>query len=90
MGEGEGASIVYLVVIIDQWSQTARLYEIQVTVICSLAILVTVTSECYVNMNILKTGTETFANSANQNQTQQNTESGQDLDCLLKLQEVKG
>ena len=43
------------VIIIDQWNQTASLYEIQVTVIYSRAILVTVTSECRVKRVICKT-----------------------------------
>ena len=38
--------IVVHVILIDQLNQIARLYEIQVTVIYSRAILVTVMSEC--------------------------------------------
>ena len=37
-------NVIVHVIIIHQWNQTARLYEIQVTVICSRAILVAVTS----------------------------------------------
>ena len=37
--------VVVHMIIIDQWNQVARLYEIQVTVIYSRAILVTVTSQ---------------------------------------------
>ena len=36
-------NVVVYVIIIDQWNQTARLYEIQLTVIYSRAILVVVT-----------------------------------------------
>ena len=39
--------VVVHVIIIDQCNQTARVYEIQVTVTDSRAILVGVTSECF-------------------------------------------
>ena len=38
--------VVVQLIIIDQWNQTARMYEIQVKVIYSRVILVSVTSEC--------------------------------------------
>ena len=66
-------------IITDQLNQTAQLYEIQVTVIYSRAILVAVTSECSVKRFICKTWTGTLANSADPDQT---------LHCLPKLQEV--
>ena len=65
------------------------MYEIQVTVIYSRAILVAVTSERHVKRVICKTWTGTLANSADRDQTPQNAASGQGLLCLLKLQEVK-
>ena len=77
-------------IVIDQWHQTVRLYESQITVIYSRAILVTVTSECREKRFVCKTWTDTFANSANPDQTPQNAESNQGLYCLLKLQEVTG
>ena len=49
-----------------------------------------VTSECHVKMVICKTLTGTLANSADPDQTPQNTVSDQSLHCLLKLQEVMG
>ena len=49
--------VVVHVVIIDQWNKTASLYEIQVTVIYSRAILVTLTSECSLKRVICKTWT---------------------------------
>ena len=76
-------------VIIDQWNQTARLHEIQVTVIYSRAILVAVTSECRVKRVICKTWIETLANSADPDQTPCSAASDLGLHCLLKLQEVK-
>ena len=44
--------VVLHVIIIDQWNQTARLYEIQVMVIYSRAILAAVTSEGSVKRTI--------------------------------------
>ena len=38
------SKVVVHVIIIDQWNQTARLYENQVTIIYSRAILITVMS----------------------------------------------
>ena len=73
-------------IVMDQWNQTACLYEIQVTVIYSHAILVTVTSGCGVKRVICGT----LADSADPDQTQQIVASDQSLHCLLKLQEVKG
>ena len=67
--------------------------EFQVTVIYSNINLVTVTSECRVKRVICKIWTETFrtlANSADQDQMQQNAASVQDFHFLLQLQEVKG
>ena len=49
--------VVVHVVIIDQWNKTAGLYEIQVTVIYSRAILVTLTSESNLKRVICKTWT---------------------------------
>ena len=80
--------VVVHVIIIDHWNQTARLYEIQVTVINILSILVTVTSECRVNRVIWKTWTGTLVNSADTDQTPLNVASDRGLHCLLKLQEV--
>ena len=71
-----------------QWSQTTRLYKIQVTVIHSLAILVSVTLECRVKGVICKTRTEHWRTV--QIRRPQNTASDQGLHCLLKLQAVKG
>ena len=51
--------------------------------------LFAVTSECRVKRVIWKTWTETFANSADPDQTLQNAASDQGLHCLLKLWEVK-
>ena len=65
------------------------LYEIQLTVIYSRAILVAVTSECRVKRVICKTWTGTLANSVDPDQMPQNAASDQGLHCLLKLQEVK-
>ena len=56
--------VVVHVIITDQWSQTKCLYEIQITVIYSSAILVTVMSECHVKRVICKTWTRTLANNA--------------------------
>ena len=70
-------------------NQTAPLYGIQVTVIYSRAVIVSVTSGCRVKMVICKTWTWTLANSADLDQTPQNAASDQSLHCLLKLQEVK-
>ena len=70
--------------------QIARLYEIQVTVIYSRAILITVTSECRVKRVIFKTWTEALANSAGPDQILQNVASDKGLHCLLRLQGVNG
>ena len=64
--------------------------KIQVTIIHSRDILVTVTLECSVKRIIRKTCTGTLANSADADQMPQNGASDQNLHCLLKLQEVKG
>ena len=61
-----------------------------VTVMFSRAILVTPTSECRVKRIICKTWTGTLANGADPDQTPQNAASDQSLQCLFKLQEVKG
>ena len=53
--------VVVQVIIIDQWYQTPCLHEIQVPVIYSRAILVTVTLECHVKRFICKTWTGTLA-----------------------------
>ena len=50
--------VVVHVIINDQWNQTARLYEIQMTVIYSHTILVAVTSECPVKKLSAKPGLE--------------------------------
>ena len=76
--------------ITDKCNQTARMYEIQVTVIYSRAILVVVTSECRVKRVICKTWTGTLANSADPDQTPQNAAYDQVLHCCLELQEIKG
>ena len=65
------------------------MYGIQVTVIYSCLILVTVTSEGLVKKTICKTWTVTMENSAEPGQSPQNAASDQDLHCLLKVQEVK-
>ena len=78
------------VIITDHWNQTARLYESQVTVIYSRAVLVIVTLECHVKRVICKTWTGTLANSADPYQISQNAASDQGLHCLLKVQEFKG
>ena len=69
--------------------------EIQVTVIYSQAILVTVTSESATDkgLSFCKNWTGTFwtlSNSTDPDQTWQNMASDQALCCLLKLQEVMG
>ena len=69
------------VIIIDQWFQTARFYEIQVTIIYSRARLVNVTSESSVKRVIYETWTGTLANSADPDQMSQNTAS--DLFVLI-------
>ena len=66
------------------------MYEIQVMVIYSRAIVVIMTSDCRVKRVICKTWRGTLANSADPDQTPQNAASDQDLHCLLKLQDVKG
>ena len=71
---------ILCMIIIDQCNQTACLYEIQVMVIYSGTILVTVASEFHVKRVIHKAWTETLANSAHSDQTPQN----QNLLCLLK------
>ena len=76
-------------IITDQRNQTAHLYEIQVTVIYSCAILVTVT-ECRAKRVNYKTWTETFANSAGPDKTPQNAASDQGLRCMFTLKEIKG
>ena len=53
-------------------------------------IQVTVTPESCVKRVICKTWTGTLANSAYQDQTPRSAASDQGMDCLLKLQEVKG
>ena len=67
-----------------------RLYEIQVTVIYSLAILVAVTSDCRVSRVICKTWTGTLAKRTDSDQSTQKAVSDQGLLCLLKLQEDNG
>ena len=67
--------------IIDQWKQTARLYEIQVKFIFSHTILVAVLSECRV---------KGYLYNLNWDIGKQNAASDQGLHCFLKLQEVKG
>ena len=64
-------------IIIDQWKQTARFYEIQVTVIYGRAILVAVTSESSANRVICETWTGALASSADPDQTPQNAASDQ-------------
>ena len=54
--------VVVHVMIIAQRNQTARLYEIQVTVIYSRAILAALMSECHVKKVICKTWIGTLAN----------------------------
>ena len=81
--------VVVHMIVIDQWNHIVRLYEIQVRVIYSCAILVAVMSEFCVKRIIWKTWTGTLANSADPDHRLQNTSSGQGLHCLLKLQEVK-
>ena len=76
------------VIIIEPWNQTAHLYEIQVTVIYSRAILVTVMSEYQVKRVICKTWTGTLANSADSDQTPLNAAFNQGQQYVLKLQEV--
>ena len=70
------------VIIINKWNQTARLYEIQVTLIYSRASLVAVTSVCRVK-RIISTQARTLVNSADQYQTLQNTVSDQGLHSSL-------
>ena len=82
--------VVVHVIIIDKCNQTARMYEIQVTVIYSRANLVVVISECRVKRVICKTWTGTLANSADPDQTPQNAAYDQVLHCFLELQEIKG
>ena len=77
------------VIIIDQWNQTARLYEIKVTFIYSRAILDTVTSECRLKRVICKTWSGRVANSVDPDQTPQIVASDQGLQCLLEVQDVK-
>ena len=72
-------------IIIDQWYQPARLYEIRVTVIYSRAILVAVTSESRVNRVISKTLTGLLADSVDPDQTPQNAAFDQGLYCLFKF-----
>ena len=62
-----------------------RLYEIQVTVIYSHAILVAVTSECRVKRVICKNWTGTLANRTDPDQTPQNAASNQRLVCVEVL-----
>ena len=69
---------------IDQCSQTARLYEIQVMVDYSRAFLVG--SECCVKRVVCKTWIGTLASSADPDQTPQNATFDQGLHCFLKLQ----
>ena len=78
-------------IITDQNNQPACLYEMEVKVIHSLTILVTVMSRVQL-IEICKTwiGTlGTLANSADPDQMPQNTASDQGLHSLLKLHEVK-
>ena len=82
--------VVVHMIIIDQWNQTARLYEIEVTIIFNRAILVALTSECHVKTVIWQTWTGILTNSADADQTPQNAASDLGLYCLFKLQEVKG
>ena len=71
-------------IVIDQWNLPARGYEIQVMVINSRAIFVTVTSECREEKIICKTLTGTFANSAYPDQTPLKVASDQGLHlCLI-------
>ena len=76
-------------IIINQWNQTARLYEIQVTIINSRAIFVAVTSERRVKRIICKTWSGALTNSARPDQTPQNAASVQDMHCLLKLRKLR-
>ena len=76
-------------IVTDQCNQTLR-YRIQVTVIYSHAILDTVTSECSVKRVTCKTWTGTLTKTVQTDQTLQKAVSDQGLNCLLKLQEVKG
>ena len=82
--------VIVHVIIIDQWNQTARLYEIQVTIIFNRAILVALTSECRIKRVICQTWTGILTNSAAAAQTPQNAGSELSLHCMFKLQEVKG
>ena len=77
--------IVVHVIIIDQWNQTARLYEIRETVIDSRAILVTVTSERSVKRVVYKISTRALEDSADPDQMPQNAASDQDMHCSYKL-----
>ena len=76
-------------IIIDQWNQTARLYETQVTVIYSRA-TVAVTSEYFVKRVICKTWTGTLTNASDPDRMPQNAASDQGLHYLIKIHEVKG
>ena len=51
-------TLLLVIIVIDQWNQTARLYEIPITVIYSPAILVAVASKCCVKRVICKTWTD--------------------------------
>ena len=81
--------VIPKVIIIDQLNQTACLYEIQVTVIYSRAILVTEAADRRVKRVICKTWTRTLANSAEPVQMPQDAAFDRNLHFLLKLQEVK-
>ena len=81
--------VIPKVIIIDQLNQTACLYEIQVTVIYSRAILVTEATDRRVKRVICKTWTRTLANSAEPVQMPQDAAFDRGLHFLLKLQEVK-
>ena len=63
--------------------KTARLYEIQVTVIYNRAICA-VTSECSVKKDW------DIGKQCRPDQTPHNAASGHDLHCLLKLQDAEG
>ena len=66
------------------------MFILQVLVINSCAILVTVMSECCVQRVFCKTWTGILAHSKDLDQMLHSAASDQGLHCLLQLQEVKG
>ena len=84
--------VVVHLINIDQWSLSARLYEIHLTDIYSRAILVTLTSECHGKLHVSvkpELELEHWQTVQNPDDTPQNAASDQGLYCYLNYRKLR-